>query len=79
MYIHVLDWRGDARPDMLYFLNVSGVIEPLTMSPTTLGLGATRGAGYRRQVADQRRKVVLLGRWTEAICLQDGSCLRLVC
>jgi hypothetical protein len=49
MYIHVLDWRGDTRPDMLYFLNVSGVIEPLTMSPTTLGLGATRGAGYQQQ------------------------------
>jgi len=49
MYIHVLDWRGDARPDMLYSLNVSGVIEPLTMSPTTLGLGATRGVNYQQQ------------------------------
>jgi hypothetical protein len=27
-YVHVLDWRGDARPDMTYNLNVSGVIPP---------------------------------------------------
>jgi large repetitive protein len=28
-YIHVLDWRGDARPDMQYFLNVAGNIKPI--------------------------------------------------
>jgi hypothetical protein len=27
-YIHVLDWRGDARPDMTYSLTVSGVLPP---------------------------------------------------
>lgn len=27
-YIHVFDWRGDARPDMTYFLQVSGAITP---------------------------------------------------
>ena len=27
-YVHVLDWRGDARPDMQYFLQVSGVVPP---------------------------------------------------
>ena len=48
-YVHVLDWRGDARPDMLYYLNVSGVIEPMRISPTTLGVGATRGANYQQQ------------------------------
>jgi hypothetical protein len=48
-YVHVLDWRGDARPDMLYYLNVSGVIEPLKLSPTTLGAGATRGVSYQQQ------------------------------
>ncbi len=47
-YVHVFDWRGDARPDMQYFLNISGVIEPLTIS-TTLGLGATRGVSYQQQ------------------------------
>jgi hypothetical protein len=48
-YVHVLDWRGDARPDMLYYLNISGVIEPLTISPSTLGAGATRGVNYQQQ------------------------------
>jgi Putative Ig domain len=48
-YVHVLDWRGDARPDLQYYLNVSGVIEPLKLSPTTLGPGATRGVSYSQQ------------------------------
>ena len=48
-YVHVLDWRGDARPDMQYYLNVSGVVEPLTLSPTSLGIGATRGVNYQQQ------------------------------
>jgi len=47
-YVHVFDWRGDARPDMQYFLNIGGVIEPLSIS-TTLGLGATRGVSYQLQ------------------------------
>jgi len=48
-YAHVFDWRGDARPDMLYYLNVSGVIEPLTISPSTLAPGATRGVNFQQQ------------------------------
>jgi hypothetical protein len=48
-YAHVFDWRGDARPDMLYYLNVSGVIEPLTISPLTLAPGATRGVNFQQQ------------------------------
>lgn len=48
-YVHVFDWRGDARPDMLYYLNISGVIEPLRIAPTTLGPGATRGVAYQQQ------------------------------
>lgn len=47
-YLHVLDWRGDARPDMQYYLNVSGVVEPLSIT-TTLGAGATRGVNYNQQ------------------------------
>ncbi len=27
-YVHVFDWRGDARPDMTYSLQVSGVANP---------------------------------------------------
>ena len=42
-YIHVLDWRGDARPDMQYSLNISGNIEPFNVR-----LGATRGVAYSR-------------------------------
>ena len=32
VYAHVFDWRGDARPDMQYYLNVSGSVPPLTVS-----------------------------------------------
>jgi large repetitive protein len=48
-YVHVFDWRGDARPDMQYYLNVSGVNEPLKIT-TDLGVGATRGASYQQQM-----------------------------
>lgn len=48
-YLHVLDWRGDARPDMTYLMNISGVVEPLKISPTDVGPGATRGASYQLQ------------------------------
>ena len=47
-YLHVFDWRGDARPDMQYYLNISGVTEPLTIA-TSLGPGATRGVAYQQQ------------------------------
>lgn len=47
-YLHVFDWRGDARPDMRYSLSISGVIEPLTISPASIG-GGTRGVNYQQQ------------------------------
>jgi hypothetical protein len=43
-YVHVLDWRGDARPDMTYALDVSGVNTPLTI--VTALLPANRGSSY---------------------------------
>lgn len=49
-YVHVLDWRGDARPDMQYYLNISGVNEPLKIT-TSLGIGTTRGVNYQQQMA----------------------------
>jgi hypothetical protein len=49
VYAHVFDWRGDARPDMQYYLNVSGVVEPLKISPSSLGAGVTRGVSYQQQ------------------------------
>ncbi len=48
-YVHVLDWRGDARPDMRYYLNVSGVVDALKIM-TSLGIGATRGVSYSQQM-----------------------------
>jgi Putative Ig domain len=48
-YVHLLDWRGDARPDMSYQLSVSGIIDPLTIDPTPLLPGArslTYGWGF---------------------------------
>lgn len=48
-YVHVFDWRGDARPDMVYSLNVTGAVDPLSISPTSLGAGATRGVNYQQQ------------------------------
>lgn len=30
VYAHVFDWRGDARPDMIYNLSVSGAVDPLS-------------------------------------------------
>jgi hypothetical protein len=34
---------------MTYFLNISGVIEPLAISPKDIGPGATRGVNYQLQ------------------------------
>jgi hypothetical protein len=50
-YVHVLDWRGDARPDMFYSLDVSGVTDPLKItSPATL-TPAARGLSYAEQLS----------------------------
>ncbi|MCU1343496.1 MAG: hypothetical protein JWN92_2919 [Candidatus Acidoferrum typicum] len=48
-YVHVFDERGDARPDMLYQLQISGAIDPLTITIPSLGAGATRGVNYQQQ------------------------------
>ena len=48
-YVHVFDERGDARPDMLYQLQISGAIDPLTITIPSLGAGATRGVNYLQQ------------------------------
>jgi hypothetical protein len=51
-YVHVLDWRGDARPDMIYYLNVSGVSPPMSITPSSL-LPGTRGLNYSQQLIAQ--------------------------
>jgi hypothetical protein len=49
-YAHVLDFRGIARPDMQYALQVSGLESPLTVQPNALP-GAARGTSYSRQLS----------------------------
>ena len=48
-YAHVLDWRGNARLDMNYFLQVSGITPPLGISANPL-LPAARGLSYAQQL-----------------------------
>ncbi len=48
-YVHVQDWRGNARPDMIYSLNVSGVVEVLKITSTNL-TPATRNLSYSQQL-----------------------------
>jgi hypothetical protein len=48
-FVHVLDWRGDARPDMTYGLQVSGVVAPLTVQSTSIP-PAARGLSYSQQL-----------------------------
>jgi hypothetical protein len=31
-YAHVLDWRGDARPDMRYYIELTGAVTPLSIN-----------------------------------------------
>ncbi len=49
-YAHVLDWRGDARPDMTYTLQISGIIPPLAVATSSLAPGSN-GVAYSRQLA----------------------------
>ncbi len=48
-YVHVLDWRGDARPDMVYFLGVSGVVSPMSITSPPL-IPAARTHNYSQQM-----------------------------
>jgi large repetitive protein len=49
-YAHVLDWRGSARPDMMYELDVSGLVAPLAIQSTQL-LPAARGLSYSQPLS----------------------------
>ncbi|HXN65554.1 MAG TPA: putative Ig domain-containing protein [Candidatus Acidoferrales bacterium] len=50
-YVHVFDWRGDARPDMTYELEVSGVLTPLRIT-SSIG-NAVRGSTVSEQLDTQ--------------------------
>ena len=47
-YARVLDWRGDARPDMSYTFAVRGAIDPLAIGQTTLAPGGIRSKNYKK-------------------------------
>jgi len=49
-FAHVLDWRGDARPDMTYNIQVSGVVDPLTITTPVLPAGGV-GINYNQNLA----------------------------
>jgi Putative Ig domain len=49
-YVHVLDWRGDARPDMNYQLQVSGLVAPMSIQTTSIA-PAARGLSYSQQLS----------------------------
>jgi large repetitive protein len=49
-YVHVLDWRGDARPDMNYQLSISGLVPPMSIQSTSIA-PAARGLSYSQQLA----------------------------
>lgn len=48
-YVHVFDFRGDARPDMTYFLQVTGTVAAMVINPTPLP-AAARGLSYSQQL-----------------------------
>jgi Putative Ig domain len=49
IYVHVLDWRGNARPDMTYSLQVSGVAEPLAIPTQAFPVASSRGNAFSYQ------------------------------
>jgi hypothetical protein len=48
-YVHVLDWRGDARPDMNYQLSISGLVPPMSIQSTSIA-PAARGLSYSQNL-----------------------------
>jgi large repetitive protein len=51
-YVHVIDWRGDARPDMFYALQVNGIVPPLAIQTTSLA-PAARTLSYSQNLTPQ--------------------------
>lgn len=47
--VHVFDWTGNARPDMVYNLQVNGNVQPLKILTTSL-FGVTKGSVYSAQM-----------------------------
>ena len=47
-YLHVLDWRGDARPDMSYSITAGGTISPLVITSVNGFRGTVRGSNFQQ-------------------------------
>jgi len=47
-YLHVLDWRGDARPDMPYGISTTGTMNPLAITSVNGFRGTTRGSNFQQ-------------------------------
>lgn len=71
-YVHVLDWRGDARPDMTYDLQVSGAVPPMAIATTALK-PAARGLSYSQQLTASNATGVVS--WTVSGSLPPGLSL----
>jgi hypothetical protein len=70
-YIHALDWSGNARPDMQYYLSVTGNIEPINVR-----LGATRSVALSYTFYQLYNQVVGATTWTiDNGALPDGLTL----
>jgi hypothetical protein len=52
LLVHVIDWRGDARPDLTYSMNVSDVVDPVTV-PFPFLPSAALGSAYNAGVFAQ--------------------------
>jgi hypothetical protein len=52
IYVKVSDWRGDARPDMTYYLQVNGAVDPL-VSMSTLAPGMAKGSNFSQQLTSR--------------------------
>ncbi len=47
-YLHVLDWRGDARPDMPYGISTTGTMNPLAITSVNGFRGTIRGTNFQQ-------------------------------
>ena len=47
-YLHVLDWRGDARPDMAYGISTTGTVNPLAIVSVNGFRGTIRGTNFQQ-------------------------------
>lgn len=64
IFAHVLDWRGDARPDMGYSLQVDGAFNPIVFSPQSLP-DAAEDKNYYQSITAKGGKGYLTGKFDQ--------------